>query len=157
MKVARFVVYGNPKGKGRPRFTTVCGYAKSYTPKDTENYENLIKIEYKSQCGNIFFDRDEQLEVKIYCYHSIPKSVSNKKRSLMIAHRIRPAKKPDFDNMAKVVTDALNGIAYHDDNQIVDGMVRKFDDEQPRVEIQIKSINDEEKNERIIEHQQQRI
>lgn len=53
---------------------------------------------------------------------------------------IRPTKKPDWDNIGKIVTDALNGVAYHDDAQIVDAQVRKFYSKDPRVEIIIQDI-----------------
>ena len=58
----------------------------------------------------------------------------------MVAGDIRPTKKPDFDNVTKAVCDALNGVAYDDDSQIVDAMARKFYSEQPRIEVIIKGI-----------------
>ena len=45
MKKAKFTVYGEPKGKGRPRFNTKTGHA--ITPKDTVSYENLVKLEWQ--------------------------------------------------------------------------------------------------------------
>ena len=54
MKVS-FAIEGEPKGKGRPRVPK-SGYA--YTPEDTVMYENLVKVEYKRQCGRVFFDKD---------------------------------------------------------------------------------------------------
>lgn len=36
----------------------------------------------------------------------------------MMERNILPLKKPDMDNIVKVVADALNGVAYHDDTQI---------------------------------------
>ncbi len=53
---------------------------------------------------------------------------------------IRPTKRPDFDNIGKIICDSLNMIAYHDDSAIVDGRVRKFYSDVPRVEVIIKSI-----------------
>ena len=50
---------------------------------------------------------------------------------------IRPMKKPDFDNIGKIVCDALNDIAYHDDAQIVDAQVRKFFSDDPKVVVTI--------------------
>ena len=41
----KFTVYGEPKGKGRPRFSTKTGHAM--TPKDTVNYETLVHMEYE--------------------------------------------------------------------------------------------------------------
>lgn len=55
----------------------------------------------------------------------------------MLDHKIRPTKKPDFDNIGKVICDALNKIAYRDDSQIVDAQVRKFYSDRPRVVVTI--------------------
>lgn len=41
-----------------------------------------------------------------------------KRREAMIAGTIRPTKKPDADNVLKIVTDSLNDIAYYDDAQM---------------------------------------
>lgn len=132
----KFCIYGVPQGKGRPRFSTVCGHAKPRTPEKTVLYENLVKTEYRQQSG-IRFQDDAMLDVRIFAYYPIPKSAGKKKRQAMLDGIIRPAKKPDWDNIGKVVCDALNGIAYRDDAQIVDSMVRKFYGEIPRVVVVI--------------------
>ena len=101
MKV-KFSVYGEPQGKGRPRFSTVCGHTKTRTPDETILYENLVKTEYRNQAGFRFSD-DTMLDVRITAYYTIPKSISKKKRQAMLDHRIRPIKKPDYDNIGKVI------------------------------------------------------
>jgi len=133
MKVS-FAIEGEPKGKGRPRVPK-SGYA--YTPEDTVMYENLVKVEYKRQCGRVFFDKDSALDVRITAYYGIPGSKSGKKKKLMADGIIRPTKKPDIDNICKIICDSLNKIAYHDDSQIVDCQVRKFYSERPRVVVTI--------------------
>lgn len=140
---AEFCVYGEPQGKGRPRFSTVCGNVKTRTPEQTVIYENLVRTEYRSQSGKRFPD-DAMLDVRIFAYYSIPKSVSKKKRQAMLDKKVRPTKKPDFDNIGKVICDSLNGIAYRDDAQIVDSMVRKFYSETPRVVVSIMDISCDE-------------
>lgn len=60
--------------------------------------------------------------------------------TLMLEHKIRPTKKPDWDNVGKIICDSLNNIAYHDDNQVVDAQVRKFFSENPRVEVTIRKV-----------------
>lgn len=138
MKV-QFTVLGDPTGKGRPRFSTVCGHVKARTPENTVLYENLVKTEYHRQVGERFPD-DAMLDFRLTAYYAVPKSVSKKKRKAMLEHRIRPTKKPDWDNIGKTVCDALNGIAYRDDAQVVDSMVRKFYSNTPRVEVSIVDI-----------------
>ena len=64
---------------------------------------------------------------------------------------IRPTKKPDADNVLKVVADSLNHIAYKDDSQIVDAYVRKFYCEKPRIEVTIRPANSN-KSEREVDY-----
>lgn len=135
-------IYGEPQGKGRPRFSTVCGHAKTRTPDQTVIYENLVKTEYRNQSG-VRFPDDAMLDVRVMAYYTIPKSISKKKRQAMLDHKVRPTKKPDFDNIGKVICDSLNGIAYRDDAQIVDAQVRKFYSDTPRVVVIITDITDE--------------
>jgi Holliday junction resolvase RusA-like endonuclease len=135
-------IYGEPQGKGRPRFSTVCGHVKTRTPDQTVFYENLVKTEYRNQSG-VRFPDDAMLDVRVMAYYTIPKSISKKKRQAMLDHKVRPTKKPDFDNIGKVICDSLNGIAYRDDAQIVDAQVRKFYSDTPRVVVIITDIPDE--------------
>lgn len=135
---AKFTILGEPKGKGRPRFCRNTGHA--ITPKDTVNYETLVHMEYLEQCNELRFPDDAMLDMRIKAYYSIPKSASKKKRASMLAGEIRPTKKPDMDNVVKIIADALNQIAYRDDTQIVDCQCRKFYSENPRVEVTIRSV-----------------
>lgn len=136
---AKFCIHGDPQGKGRPRFSTVCGHVHTRTPDETVLYENLVKTEYRQQVG-VKFPDDAMLDVRIFAYYPIPKSASKRKRQAMLERKIRPTKKPDWDNVGKVICDSLNGIAYRDDAQVVDSMVRKFYGETPKVVVTIEEI-----------------
>lgn len=136
MKV-KFTVLGEPAGKERPRFRSAGAFVQTYTPEKTVNYENLVKLEYRRQCGDHKYDKETPLDVRITAYYGIPKSASKKKARLMRERKIRPMKKPDFDNIGKIVCDSLNNIAYYDDAQIVDAQVRKFFSDDPRVVVTI--------------------
>lgn len=128
----KFVVPGEPKGKARPRVTqNGC----AYTPKETVQYENLVRMEFQRQCGKARFGDDVPLDVRITAYYSIPRSVSKKKRQLMLDRKIRPTKPCDWDNIGKIICDSLNKIAYYDDSRVVDAQVRKFFSDEPRVVI----------------------
>lgn len=134
----QFTVIGEPTGKQRPKFSTFNGHAVVYTPKKTENYENLVKLSFVQQCGNHKpYDKAIPLKADITAYFAIPKSTTKTKCKMMIAEQLNPLKKPDLDNIAKICLDALNGIAYYDDSQIVELTVRKKYSEQPRTEIKI--------------------
>lgn len=128
---------GPPKGKARARTVrTRGGQTFSYTPDGTVLYENLIKISF-SQTGERPFRAEEYLRVTIMAYYPVPKSTSKKKATEMVAGYIRPAKKPDIDNVVKSILDALNGVAYHDDTQVVAVFAEKFYSDTPRVEVEI--------------------
>lgn len=134
----KFTVLGEPAGKGRPRFSNAGPHVKAYTPEKTVSYENLVKLEYRRQCKDFRFPDGAPLDLRITAYYSIPKSASKKKRALMEQYKIRPMKKPDNDNIVKIIQDALNLIAYHDDVQIVDCQLRKFYSSNPRVVVTIR-------------------
>lgn len=72
------------------------------------------------------------------CYYEIPKSYSNKRKAECL--NSRPLVKPDLSNIVKGIEDALNGIAYIDDCQIVDLHVMKFYSDEPRVEVVLEEI-----------------
>jgi len=139
MKVS-FCVHGEPKGKGRPRFSNRNGRIITRTPDETVIYENLIKVEYQRQCGNRRFEDNDMLDLRINAYYAIPESASKKKKKAMESLEIRPTKKPDADNVLKVVADSLNQLAYKDDAQIVDTQIRKFFSATPRIEVTIQNI-----------------
>lgn len=133
-----FTVIGTPVGKSRPKFSTVNGHAVAYTPQKTANYETLVKLSYQQQCGDCKpFDKDVPLTAVIHAYFPIPKSVSKRKREIMSGGLFPHTKKPDTDNLAKCVLDALNGIAYQDDSQIVALRVTKYYAEEPHVDVEI--------------------
>lgn len=60
----QFCIYGEPRGKERPKFSTVCGHVTARTPENTVLYENLVKTEYRIQSGVRFAD-DAMLSVRI--------------------------------------------------------------------------------------------
>lgn len=138
----KFTVVGEPKGKGRPRFIPQTG--RAITPKDTANYETLVRMEYMAQCRGFKFPDSAMLDMRILAYYSIPKSQTKTKKELMKKQLLRPTKKPDMDNVVKIIADSLNQVAYHDDKQIVDCQCRKFYSDNPRVEVTIKEVETSE-------------
>lgn len=129
--VIRFVVPGEPVGKGRPRIVTYNGHTHGYTPAKTASYENLVKLMFREQTDRPYFDRNHELALRIDARFAIPKSAGKRARHEMEIGIRRPTKKPDADNLIKTIADALNGLAYHDDSQIVYAEVMKHYGEQP--------------------------
>lgn len=111
-------VPGRPRGKARPRFHN--GHA--YTPKNTRDFEKEIRVCYLQQDGRKF---DGSVSINIEAIFKIPESWSKKKKWETIDQGKRPEIRPDIDNIVKIVMDALNGVAYKDDSQVVDISARK--------------------------------
>lgn len=125
-----FTIPGQPQGKGRAKVSTRGGFARAYTPEKTAAYENLIKLSYGSNPK-----LEGYIAVTILAYYAIPKSFSKAKTAQALSGKIRPTTKPDVDNIAKVVCDALNKIAYDDDSQIISLVVMKSYAQTPRVAV----------------------
>ena len=135
----RFEVPGEPRGKKRPQF----GGGHAYTPKQTVEYENWVKLCFLEQCKDVYFEKGIALGMDVMAYFGIPKSVSQKKSRMMVSGEIRPTKPYDSSNILKAVEDGLNKVAYYDDAQIVDTKISRYYGERPRVEVSIWGINDE--------------
>lgn len=132
---AQFTVPGEPVGKGRPRISTVHGFVMTFSPEKTVDFETMVAWEFRHQCRDAWFEQGVHVGIRVDAYMGIPKSAARKKRQLMLTGEIRPAKKPDASNILKAVEDGLNGVAYHDDAQIVEAEVRKYYSDDPRTEI----------------------
>lgn len=114
LQTMRFEVAGEVIGKGRPRFTRS---GRTYTPKKTLDYERAIKRAYLNKYTYL---SKKSLRIKICAYLEVAKSHSKVKKQKMLANELQCTKKPDVDNIVKVVLDALNKVAYQDDTQVVE-------------------------------------
>lgn len=123
MKI-EFVVYGDPKGKARPRFSK--GHV--YTPESTRQYEKSVRAAYM-EAANGFSFGNKPVAVCMTVYIRRPKSV---KRSM-------PTVKPDLDNIIKAVLDGLNSVAF-DDKQVCVLEARKVYHETPCVEVSLYEV-----------------
>ena len=121
-----FFVPCEPVGKGRPR--VVRGHA--FTPERTRKCEDEIRIAFKRSAAFQRWDsplisRPDPVEVKIIAFMPIPRSWAKSKKSAAFEDQFPHTSRPDADNLAKTVLDALNGLAWDDDSQIVSLTVDK--------------------------------
>ena len=137
MMMCDFVVEGKPVGKGRPRFKRVGNFVQTYTPANTAEYEKLVRLKFQNAGGVI---TENPVKVEIVTFFTPPKSTKKKQKAEMLANRILPAKKPDCDNIAKIILDALNQIAYKDDSQVVELFVKKKYASEAKVSVHIEEI-----------------
>lgn len=136
-----FTVEGNPFGKQRPRHNRFTN--TTYTPDKTKEHEREIALAYRRQIGKYEYPAGTFVEMCILAFMPIPVSASKIRREKMISGVIRPTVKPDWDNIGKLVADALNGIAYDDDKCIVTAVVKKFYSEYPRTLIIMREAQEE--------------
>lgn len=80
---------------------------------------------------------------EIVAVYPVPASYSKRKRVAALAGDLLPAKKPDADNVAKIIADALGGLAYIDDAQITDLSVMKRYGEQPEVRVKLWTVSEQ--------------
>lgn len=130
------VIEGAIKGKARPRFKK--NGKRPHNTIETIKYEAWVRKNYKEQCGKFF---KGPIKVFIVAYFKIPKSYTKKQREAIKIGELYPTKKPDSDNIAKIILDALNSIAYKDDTQVVDlVIVKRYTELNERIELKIKHI-----------------
>ena len=110
-----FEVPGKIFGKARPRLNSYTGVV--YTPTKTKDYEELIKQYFliKNPGARTL---ESRVSVEIKAYFKIPSSANKSEKEEMLENKISPTKKPDVDNIAKSILDAMNNFVFKDDNQV---------------------------------------
>lgn len=144
------VVPGHPVGKGRARSAILYGkngeplkskqtgriLTTHYTPEKTRTWEGIARsLAMDAMKGRL--PLPDPVRISIIITHSVPDSWPQWKRELALAGRIEPTVKPDADNVEKAVKDALNGVVWIDDCQVVSGSKEKLYGPQPGVRILI--------------------
>lgn len=136
MREFTFFIPGPPKGKARPR--VVHGHA--YTPESTVQYEKQVQQAWRKVAGEWKAEKTQPLALFVSAFYPVPASHSKKRREQELTNFELPTKKPDIDNILKIVMDGLNGVAYDDDKQVVEVIMRKRFSEIPGVVVTLKEV-----------------
>ncbi len=134
-EILNFTIPGKPMGKQRPRVTRT---GQAYTPHETVNYENLVKLCFHAAYPE-WVPTEAGITMHVFAEFPIPSSWSKKKKQDALDGKIHP-RKPDWDNIGKIISDALNAVAYTDDAQIFLCTVDKRYSDTPRVGVLIEVI-----------------
>ena len=130
-----FIIPGEPIAQGRARFSARNGFVRAYDPRKSSDYKayvaSIARNTYKLE------PIDSAVELTLNFYMPIPKSFSKAKRTAALAGNIRPAVKPDIDNLAKATMDAISGICFTDDKLIVSCKLDKYYSAEPRTEVKV--------------------
>lgn len=132
--IYEFEIPGPVTGKGRPRINTYT--CRAYTPNKTKEYEELAKQYFVLKYPR-HIPIEGRVKVSIIAYFKIPKGTNKKNEELMLSGNISPTKKPDIDNIEKIVLDAMNTLAFKDDNQITKLEIEKVYSEEEKVYVKI--------------------
>ncbi|KMO45322.1 RusA family crossover junction endodeoxyribonuclease [Lacticaseibacillus rhamnosus] len=135
----RLTIPGEPVAQGRPRFSRRGKYVSTYDPPKSRGYKEYIKQIARQELHIEPLTGSIRINVKVY--RGIQKSDSKLTRRKKQDGIIRPTVKPDVDNYYKSVSDALTGILWEDDNQIVEIHVGKWYSDHPRIEIEVEEID----------------
>ena len=139
MMQIHFQVEGDPKGKGRPRFTRAGKFTRVYTDKQTLDYEALIKF-FAAEAMGSTDPLETPVSVFLYIRHGVPQSYSKKRTEACLSGLEQPCKKPDIDNIAKTYLDGMNGVVFLDDTQVVDLHVKKVYLAVPGVDVMVMEV-----------------
>jgi len=140
-----FRLAGEPRGKGRPQFSVRAKGAagrpivNARTPAKTRHYEAALAMAAQQAMVSLPL-LEGPLRVLMIAVFAIPASWPARKRELALKGHVRPTKKPDWDNCAKM-TDALQGIVFGDDAYIVDGRLLKWFGPKPELEVTVEELD----------------
>lgn len=136
--IVAFTVPGQPVGKGRPRIGKVGAHSRMFTPAKTVSYEGTVAtFAHQAMAGIALLEGP--LEVGMDIVLQIPASWSGKQQHRAEIGQILPTTKPDIDNVEKAIFDALNGVVWRDDVQVVRVVKAKRYGRAPGVSVTVKA------------------
>jgi Holliday junction resolvase RusA-like endonuclease len=131
--VIAFTIPGITVAKGRAR-TLKSG--RSYTPAKTANYAAKVAQIGKLAMGDAPL-LDGPLSLSLMVHLPIPQSWSKAKQASALKGTVWPVSRPDVDNYAKNILDALNGVVWHDDSAVVELRCTKVYGDDPRAVVRV--------------------
>lgn len=131
-----------PQSQLRPRaaYNSRSRHIVVYDPRQTHEYKQRLRQLAQKQYTQPALS--SALKVDVSFYRPVQKSISAIERARRINGEHRPVVKSDIDNYIKALFDALNGVVWQDDKQIVDLSAHKFYSDKPRIEIEVEPVNE---------------
>lgn len=138
--ILKIHIPGEPCAQGRPRFARMGNHVRAYDPPKSRSYKATAQQFMARAMADAELDLfSGPVECRIRATFSCPKA----------DHRKTPAparwhtKRPDADNVAKIIKDAATGIIWHDDTQVSRLIVEKViaaQDGAPGVEVEVRKL-----------------
>lgn len=113
-----FTIPGEPRGWARTRLNN----GRPFKDAKTRGYQNLVRTVAKAHGARPVTG---PVRISITAHFAMPKRLTRARRQAIEFGSDYPTKKPDIDNVVKAILDALNGLAFSDDAQVVVLSARK--------------------------------
>lgn len=123
--------------KQRPKTNFYTGAI--YTPRETKEREKMIADAFRIKNKEWVCD-EGPIGMETLIQLKVPSKESNRKKAKMLIGEIWPTVKPDVDNVLKLVMDALQGVAYVNDKQVVDEHTIKIYGEENKIKIILRKV-----------------
>lgn len=127
-----------PTPQLRPRVSSRGGYVRVYDPPKVKQFKSLLRSLAVNQYARP--PLIGPLSVSLTFYRPVQKSISKTERERRLSNQSKPVVKPDTDNYIKSTLDALNGVLWHDDAQIVKITGEKRYSDHPRITVGVKPV-----------------
>lgn len=137
-----FTLNGDPVGWQRTGYNGRTG--AKFTQKRTRQREADIAWAYKRAGGSLQPSTDDFIRISVLAVYPIPQSASKAKKTAMVRGDVLPTVKPDVDNVLKLIMDALNGVAYLDDKQVVDARCAKMYADNPCTIVSLETVSNKD-------------
>jgi len=141
----KIVIMGEPVAQGRPRFSTASGFVRAYDPAKSKDYKQYVRLAASQQMeGNS--PMEGALSLSIVVYRGLPASWSKIRTGEALRGALRPTTRPDLDNYVKGIKDALKGVVWADDSQVVSYRepFGKWYSTKPRIVIEVRPVEGEQ-------------
>jgi Holliday junction resolvase RusA-like endonuclease len=141
----RFVIPGPPKPLQRNRHRIVKKkgggqFVANYLPAESRSEQGAVRM-FASLAMAGRPPLEGPLDLRMTAFMPVPPSWSQKKQRAALDGLIYPTGKPDCSNLVKLVEDAMLGVCYRDDSQIVSLHVWKAYSDRPRTVAEIRSLD----------------
>lgn len=122
----------------RPRVSS-RPYLRVYDPPKVKQFKSLLRSLAANQYARP--PLIGPLSVSLTFYRPVQKSISKTERERRLSNQSKPVVKPDTDNYIKSTLDALNGVLWHDDAQIVKITAEKRYSENGKIVITVTQLD----------------
>lgn len=142
MPVLKMTIPGEVKGLARPRASTFNGHARMYDPVSNLNEKGRLQVFlrdylYKEGLSGHTKANPMGYSLEATAFFRCPKSMSKRTTEAALNDSMRVTKKPDCDNILKLIADAWNGLLWEDDAQLTEMRISKRYGETDRLEVTV--------------------